>query len=186
LFLVMPITEEECSAYGARVFSAELSLCGLRPHAQEAPSSHGHVTVTLNPNSAFTDNVALSCGSLPATLSCSFHPQTVYLTAGIPQAVTLTIAANAQANFASPGITHGFSAISSGMPLGAILILPPLTKKERRFLAVFALALLSLLLSSCRYVLTPNGQPASYSITVTASSSSVQPTHSAKVQVTVE
>ena len=56
-------------------------------------SAQGQVTVTLTPNSAFTGTVALSCGSLPATLSCSFSPQSIYLTDGMPQTAALTITA---------------------------------------------------------------------------------------------
>jgi hypothetical protein len=149
-------------------------------------SAQGQVTVTLTPNSAFTGNVALSCGSLPATLSCSFSPQKIYLIDGVAQTATLTIAASTQAN--SSGTTKGMSAISSGILFAAILIFPPLGKKKRarRFLGLCVLALLPLLLSSCGVVYTPHGQPTSYSITVTASSNSVQSTHSADIQVTVE
>jgi len=149
-------------------------------------SAKGQVTVTLLPNSAFTGTVALSCGSLPATLSCSFSPQSVYLTDGIAQTASLTIAATTQAN--SSGTTSGISAVSSGMLFAAILILPPMGMKKRacRFLALCVLALLPLLLCSCGVVYTPHSQPTSYSITITASSNSVQSTHSANVQVTVE
>ncbi len=150
-------------------------------------SAQGQVTVTLTPNSAFTGTVALSCGSLPATLSCSFSPQSVYLSDGIVQTATLTIAARTQA--ANPsGTTNGISAISSGILFTAILILPPLGKKKhaRRFLALCVLALLPLLLTSCGYFPTPHAQPTSYSITVAASSTSVQSTHSANVVVTVQ
>jgi parallel beta-helix repeat protein len=151
-------------------------------------SAQGQITVTLTPNSAFTGTVALSCGTLPATLSCSFSPQSVYLTGGIAQTATLTIAAHAQTNTSSRGTAEGISAISSGsMFLAVVLVLPPLGKKRRarRFLAFCALALLPLLLSSCGVVYTPH-QPTSYSITITASSNSVQSTHSANVLVTVE
>jgi len=151
-------------------------------------SAQGEITVTLTPNSAFTGTVALSCGSLPATLSCSFRPQSVFLTSGIMQTATLVIAATTQANSSSPGAIHGISALSSGILFSAIFILPPLGRKKhaRQLLALCILALLSLLLSSCGYVLTPHGQPASYSITVTAYSSSVQSTHTANVVVTVQ
>ncbi|HWG21612.1 MAG TPA: choice-of-anchor Q domain-containing protein [Terracidiphilus sp.] len=150
-------------------------------------SAQGQITVTLTPNSAFTGTVALSCGSLPATLSCSFSPQSVYLTAGIVQTASLTIAATAQTK--SSGAMNGISAIPTGMLFAAILILPPFGKKKRarHFLALCLLALLPLLLSSCAdVVLTPHAQPTSYSITIAASSSSVQSTHSANVRVTVE
>jgi hypothetical protein len=151
-------------------------------------SAQGQITVTLTPNSAFTGNVALSCGSLPTLLSCSFSPQSVYLTDGIMQTATLTIAAPAQANSSSPGTTNGISVISGGILFAAILVLPPLgmKKRTRRFLVLCALTLLPLLLSSCGVFLTPHAQPTSYSITVAASSSSVQSTHSANVVVTVE
>lgn len=149
-------------------------------------SAQGQVTVTLTPNSAFTGAVALSCGTLPATLSCSFSPQSVYLIDGVAQTASLTIAASTQAR--SSGAINGMSAASSGMLFAAILIVPPLGKKKRarRFLALCVLALLPLLLSSCGVVYTPHGQPTSYSITITASSNSVQSTHTATVQVTLE
>jgi parallel beta-helix repeat protein len=152
-------------------------------------SAQGEITVTLTPNSAFTGPVALSCGSLPATLSCSFRPQSVFLTSGIMQTATLVIAATTQANSSSPGAIHGISAISSGILFSVIFILPPLGRKKhaRQLLALCILALVPLLLSSCAdFVLTPHGQPASYSITVIASSSSVQSTHTANVLVTVQ
>ena len=151
-------------------------------------SALGQVTVTLTPNSAFTGTVALSCGPLPAALSCSFSPQSIYLVDGVAQTAVLTIAASAQANSSSPHTTNGTSAISGGVLFTAILILPlGMKKRARRFLALSVLALLPLLLSSCAsVVLTPQAQPASYSITITASSNSVQSTHNASVQVTVE
>jgi parallel beta-helix repeat protein len=153
-------------------------------------SAQGQVTVTLTPNSSFTGNVALSCGSLPATLSCSFSSQSIYLINGVAQTVNLTIAANAPANSSSLSTTHGISAISSSsILLAAILFLPPLgtKKRARRLLALCALALLPLLLSSCSVlILTPHSHPTSYSVIITASSSSVQSTHSANVLVTVQ
>jgi parallel beta-helix repeat protein len=153
-------------------------------------SAKGQVTVTLTPNSAFTDNVALSCGSLPATLSCSFSPQSVYLTTGIAQTSTLTIAAQAQPNSSLAGAASGFSAISSGILFAAILVLPPLGMKKlaRRLPALCVFALLPLLLTSCNATLlsTPQSQQTSYNVVVTASSNSVQSTHSANVIVTVQ
>jgi hypothetical protein len=152
-------------------------------------SAQGQVTVTLTPNNAFTGTVALSCGSLPATLSCSFSPQSIYLIDGVPQTAALTITANAQAKSSSPGTTNRISAISSGIFFAAILVLPPLgmKKRARRFLSLCTLALPPLLLSSCgTLILTPHSQPTSYTVIVTASSSSVPSTHSANVLVTVQ
>jgi parallel beta-helix repeat protein len=151
-------------------------------------TAQGQVTVTLTPNSAFTGTVALSCGSLPAALSCSFSPQSIYLTDGVAQTAILDIAAQAQTSSSSRGTADGILGISSSsMLLAAILILPPFGKKRRarRFLALCALALLPLLLSSCGVVYTPH-QATNYSIIVTGSSNSVQSTHSANVLVTVE
>jgi hypothetical protein len=161
-------------------------------------SSQGQVIVTLTPNSAFTGSVALSCGTLPTTLSGSFSPQSVYLTDGMVQASTLTIAAHTQATSPSSKTANGISRFSSGMfsayrtllavvvPFG-LVILPSLRKKKHpsRFLAVCALSLLPLFLSSCGSTVIP-GQQASYSITVTGSSSVTQSTHSVNVLVTVQ
>jgi parallel beta-helix repeat protein len=151
-------------------------------------SAQGQVAVTLTPNSAFTGTIALSCGSLPATLSCSFSPQSIYLIDGVAQTATLTITANAQAKSSSPDTTNRISAISSGIFFAAILVVPWRGKKlARRFLSLCALALLPLLLSSCgTLILTPHSQPTSYTVIVTASSSSVPSTHSTNVLVTVE
>jgi parallel beta-helix repeat protein len=151
-------------------------------------SAQGQVTVTLTPNSAFTGTVALSCGSLPATLACSFSPQSIYLTDGMPQTSALTITANAQAKSSSPGTANRISAIPSGILFAAILILPWRGKKRvRRFLSLCTLALLPLLLSSCgTLILNPHSQPTSYTVIVTASSSSIPSTHSANVLVTVQ
>ncbi len=153
-------------------------------------SSQGHITVTLTPNSAFTGNVALSCGALPATLSCSFSPQSVYLTAGIAQTATLTIAAQAQSSSSSAGAASGISAISGGLFFAAIFVfpLPGMKKRARRFLTFCAFALLPLLLTSCNATLLsiPQSQQTSYNVIVTASSNSVQSTHSASVLVTVQ
>ena len=164
---------------------------------QLAPSSlnldstaQGLVTVTLTPNSAFTGNVALSCGSLPATLSCSFLPQGLYLANGFAQTATLTIAASAHANSSSPGSANGILATTSGILLAAIFILPPLgiKKRARRLLSLCTLALLPLFLSSCNatFILTTPSQPTTYSVIVTASSNAVQSTHSAHLLVTIQ
>ena len=155
-------------------------------------SAQGQVTVTLTPNSAFTGTVALSCGSLPATLSCSFSPQSIYLIDGVAQTASLTIAANAQAaSNSSRGAAKGMTTLSSGsLLLTALLLLPPLGMKRRarQLLALCAITLLPLLLSSCNgaLILIPQSQQSSYNITVIASSNSVQSTHSADVQVNVK
>ncbi len=164
----------------------------VSPSALSLSSSEpAQIAVTLTPNSAFTGNVALSCGSLPAALSCSFSPQSVFLTDGAAQNATLTITANAQANATSIRTTGGIMTFSSVSALIAvILFLPPFSAHRRRsrFLALCAFALLPLLLSSCNATLLsiPQSHPTSYSVTITASSNSVQSTHSASVLVTIQ
>ena len=81
-------------------FTAQLSPTTLTIGA----GSSGTTTLTLASVAGYTGALTLSCGSLPAHLSCKFAPSSVTLSAGSSagQTSTLTIATNASAALALP------------------------------------------------------------------------------------
>jgi hypothetical protein len=87
-----------------------------------APGSTGTTTLTLTPVGGYTATVTLSCGTLPAQMSCSFSPSSAVFTgSNVPQTSTLTIGTKGTAAMnppARPGST-------SSAPFLAGLVLFP-------------------------------------------------------------
>ncbi|MGQ0555801.1 MAG: hypothetical protein ACT4PN_07665 [Nitrospiraceae bacterium] len=67
---------------------------GASPNQLTVPAgTSGTSTITVTPNTGFTQPVSFSCGNLPVGASCSFNPATV-TPAGAPITTTLTITTN--------------------------------------------------------------------------------------------
>jgi hypothetical protein len=77
-----PITEQ-ISDYMVQVFPGTISV---------REETNGLVSVNLVPLGGFSQPVQLSCGSLPANLSCAFNETSVALDGVTPSVVTLTVA----------------------------------------------------------------------------------------------
>ena len=77
-----PITEQTLD-YMVQVFPGTVSV---------REETNGLVSVNLVPLGGFSQPVQLSCGSLPANLSCTFNKTSVALDGVTPSVVTLTVA----------------------------------------------------------------------------------------------
>ncbi len=64
--------------------------------------STGATTITFTPMGGLTGTVVPNCGTLPASLSCTFSPTSVTLSGGAPQRVTLTIGTTAVSGLELP------------------------------------------------------------------------------------
>jgi len=138
-----------------------------------APGSSGTLTLTLTTVGGFTGTVALSCGSLPAHIACSFAPPSLTIAAGQTTATdVLTITTNnpVMARLNPP------AAASSGRMLFAISLLPflalPLAgirRGSRRVHRWLALAILAVGLGAFSGCGGPSdlAAPGTYSIPIT-------------------
>jgi uncharacterized repeat protein (TIGR03803 family) len=105
------------------------------------PGASGTLTITITPVGSYTGTANFSCGTLPASVSCTFAPPSITLTAGGGvQTDTLTIntAATKSALLSSPFKPRGFSPIYSAMTLwlpGSLVALSGMFRRRqtRRF-----------------------------------------------------
>lgn len=74
------------------------SAITLAPGTSSAP-----ISLTVSAAGAFSGTVALSCGSLPAGITCQFQPASVNPTLGNPVAVTMIVSASSTA---APGTSQ--------------------------------------------------------------------------------
>jgi hypothetical protein len=149
----------------------------------------GTVMVTLTPTSSFQGAVSLTCGSLPATVSCSFQPQQVDLSSGVAQTAQLVIGTHKviPSGFITSGLTK--SSRSTAMTLSSLLacfvsifLFVPgrgANRRLRQFLIIILTAAILSGLSACG--ITFNGFPGSYSIAVYAKGSTQPTTHQASL-----
>jgi len=145
----------------------------------------GTVSVTLTPTSSFQGSVALSCGTLPATVSCSFQPQQLDLSSGVTQTAQLIIGTHkvVPSGLITGSHTKGrrltaVTFLSLLACLLSILLFVPARRANRRLyqlLIIFVTAIILSGLSACG--ITFNGFPESYSIAVYGKGSTEQITH---------
>ena len=134
-----------------------------------APGQQSTVNITVTPQNGFNGAVTFSCSGLPRGATCSFNPATVTPTGGATATTTLTIAVGT-----STAAAHDDSIpIIPETTLAFTLCL--LGWRRRRGVRPFVLltaAVFSLsLLSGCS---GPSHQPTTSTVTVTATSGSVQ------------
>ena len=77
---------------GYKTDVADFTLKIIPSSVQVVTGQQGTISVTLTPTSSFQGSVALSCGTLSATVSCSFQPQQLDLNSGVAQTAPLIIA----------------------------------------------------------------------------------------------
>jgi hypothetical protein len=134
-----------------------------------APGQQSTVNITVTPQNGFNGAVTFSCSGLPRGATCSFNPATVTPTGGATATTTLTIAVGTSTAAAHddsipmiPETTLAFTLCLLGW-------------RRRRGVRPFVLltaAVFSLsLLSGCS---GPSHQPTTSTVTVTATSGSVQ------------
>ncbi len=146
--------------------------------------------VTLTPQSGTVGSSALSCGQLPAGVSCTFKP--AVLTPGsAPATTTLTVATTA----AKAGLLRfsGARFLALFVPLFGVVAIAPSAEQRRRMIracAILAVVALGMLLQSCGGAANPTEPaisgatpPGSYTVTITATSASLQTSATAALTV---
>ena len=122
-----PITEQ-ISDYMVQVFPGTVAV---------SEATNGFVSVNLVPLGGFTQPVQLSCGSLPANLSCTFNKNTVTLDGVTPSVVTLTVAVG-QKHAANFGVNH-WQAAAASIALAGLLLPLGMRRRWKTTFAVFCL-----------------------------------------------
>jgi len=153
----------------------------------------GAVIVTLTPTSSFQGNVALTCGTLPAAVSCSFQPQQVNLNNGVAQTARLIVGTQKVVPSSVIAGRFGSSRISTPTALSvlvgylaSILLFLQRRKAGRRLyllLGIFTMTGILGSLSACG--VTFNGISEAYSIAVYGTGTSGQTTHQANIGLNV-
>ena len=167
-----PVTEQ-ISDYMVQVFPGTVAV---------SAANNAVVSVNLVPLSGFTQPVQLSCGSLPANLSCSFNKNTVTLDGVTPSVVTLTVAVG-QKHASNFGVNH-WQAAAASIALAGLLLPLGIRRRWKTTFAVLCLLGVALCGVGCGSVSTSNSstnpssnpsadskKPHSSTITVTATSS---------------
>lgn len=165
----------------ARDFSVGASPSSLTVAAGQS----GSISTSVTPLNGFDSAVSFSCSGLPPGASCSFSPATV-TPSGASVSTTVTIATSAT----SAAVQHGSNPWLPGSLLAFALSGIRWKRRRLQLLLVFALSVSGLcLLSGCGGVssssgLTPPNQSVTSTVTVTATSGSLQ--HTATFSLTIE
>ena len=140
--------------------------------------SQGSTTLTVTPQNGFNSTVSFACTGLPSNAACSFSPTTV-TPSGAAATTQLTIAVGAQASVAQPRSRPFLP--TTGLAIAACFFI----RRRRRLLGGALVVMLLLvgagLLSGCGGGGTAGGgggggSPQSYTVTVTATSGTIQQT----------
>lgn len=159
------------AAYTLNLRPPEIALTLSATTLTVARGQQGTVNITVTPQNGFSNTVTFSCSGLPGGVKCSFNPATVTPAGGAAATTTLTIAANT-----SVATAHDRSfPMIAGTTLAFAFCLFGWKKRGavRPFLMVTAAVFGLGLLSGCN---GPGHQPTTSTVTVTASSGSVQQT----------
>lgn len=154
----------------------------------------GSITVTVAPVSGFSGTVNLSCGNLPAFLSCSFLSQTLTLTGGASQSTTLTVSVPSFSSQLQNELDTGHGVggrllalcfLFPGLGTGVLLIAPVRRRRFRvRVLVVVATLLgAALTLEGCG--VTYRGYAGTYQFVVTGKANGGQ-SHQTDVTVMIQ
>jgi len=146
-----------------------------------AEGQSGTVTVSVSPQNAFSSAVSFSCSGLPADATCSFSPTTVTPSGAAASSATLTISTSAKLTAAQRGKRSVFpgSMLAIAFCLLAWRKRPPLHILSLLMICAVGLSLLS----GCVKKASSQNQPTTSTVTVTASSGSLQ--NSATFSLTV-
>jgi PKD repeat protein len=161
-----------------------ISLAASPPSAAIAAGQSATYQLSINATGGLSGAVSLSCLGLPAEASCAFSPQRPSV-GGSAAAATLTIRTTAAVSAAlHPRRSTTVSLFAMWLPLIGLVVLGQSASKHRKRLVVFLMIMLlfalgMLVACSGRAQRSPRlvdpGTPAgTYTITVTASSGSIQ------------
>ena len=156
----------------------------------------GSATITVTPLQGATFAVNLSCGTLPAKLSCSPSPTSLTQDGTNPKTATVTIATVKNSALPpTPSIPqfprYPFALVFSGLFVMLLLFAARLENNSvpRRVLLVAALVVSALGVGSCSGGGSSSGSsgtaPGTYPITLTGASATGSLTHSTTLTVTV-
>jgi hypothetical protein len=152
--------------------AANFTLAAIPMTFSLAPGQQGTVTVTLTPTNSFQGTVSLSCGTLPAGISCSFQPQQITLNNGLIETALLTLGANATQqtndNDSVSGMGRGPTTRLAGflLPGGIVCILLVHSRRLRAQQMLIVLALLSCTAGISACGVTFNGYPENYTVSI--------------------
>lgn len=138
------------------------------------PGGQGTVTLTVTPSDGFNSEVSFACSGLPSGASCTFSPATVTPTTSAAVTTSLTIAAgtNSAASRTQPAPFIPVSTLALGM-----CVLAWKRRRGARYFALLILAGASLaFFSGCSSTSMQKSTPVVSTVTVTATSGSVQQT----------
>jgi hypothetical protein len=119
--------------------------------------TNGLVSVNLVPLGGFSQPVQLSCGSLPANLSCTFNKTSVALDGVIPSVVTLTVAISKKQ--ASNSGVNRWEAAAASVALAGLLLPLGLRRRWKTTFAIFCLLAVALCGVGCGSISTSNSSP---------------------------
>ncbi len=136
----------------------------------------GTITLTVTPQNQFSSAVGFACSGLPAGVTCGFSPTTVTPAGGSAVTTQLTLSASASASAARPASIPFLPVVALGTLIG-------LFAGRRRRVVLVSLLLGAVgglwLITSCGgSSSTPSKQPTHATVTVIATSGSLQQTAS--------
>lgn len=136
---------------------------------------NGIATITITPVNGFNSPVTFSCSGLPTGAACGFTPATV-TPSGAPITTTLTV------SYTKPvaSLRRGASPVLPASALACTVLFLGWKRRRSMIVCLFAASLLGL----CAGCGTDNQSLHTYTVTLTASSSSAQ--HSTTFLLTVE
>jgi hypothetical protein len=156
----------------------------------------GTSTITIAPLQGFNSTVSLSCGSLPAKVTCAISPASVTLDGTNPKTAAVMIGTVANSALPPPPLSPNQPRFPFGMFVSVVLALLLLATAKRRenmspdrVLLVTAILILALGLGSCSGGSGSSGStgtiPGTYPITLTGTGPSGAPSHATTLTLTV-
>ena len=119
--------------------------------------TNGVVSVNLVPLAGFSQAVQLSCGSLPAYLSCTFNKSNVALEGVTPSVVTLIVAIS-EKQASNSGVNH-WEATAASLALAGLLLPLGVRRRWKTTFAIFCLLAVALCGVGCGSMSTSNSSP---------------------------
>jgi hypothetical protein len=162
------------------------------------PGQTATFTFTVSPVGGYAGTVSFSCGTLPSQAACSFSPASVTPSGGSPASTTMTITTGTSSAMLNPERRSSPWFPAGGLAMAGVIGLAFAPKRIwrfnqqwRGFCWTLLLASLSLLASGCggggsSSPSNPGTPAGSYTVSVTASSSTGGPQHAMSINLIVQ
>jgi hypothetical protein len=153
----------------------------VSPTSLNIPSgSAGSTTVTVTPSPGYTGKVALSCGSVPADVVCTFTATSLAVDPSGPQSTLLTVATNNHSEIAGLGAGLLGTALS-------LLALAAFSRKRRRLSGIWAMLLLAAAMTALSGCAPASQNASAYSgtLTITATDTTAKITQTVTIALTI-